>query len=203
MVPLSTPFETACRATFRTLLECFARPGTIGQLDAPPLASPAEPAWWTGIAFTVLDQTQGYALAHEGRWRTADDPLARWLTLRCHARLVPAAQAQLALFADAACAPLLAELPQGSLTFPEAGATAVVLVAHLDGTAPDAVTWQLRGPGIAGTRALAVDAAAAAWLAPLQASRAHYPCGIDVVLVDQGGRCAGLPRSTHITEGGA
>jgi alpha-D-ribose 1-methylphosphonate 5-triphosphate synthase subunit PhnH len=201
MVPMSTPFETACRATFRTLLACLARPGTLGQLTAPPLAAPA-PGWWTGIAFALLDQTQGVALAHAGRWRSADDPLVRWLTLRCHARHVPAPQAQLALLADPACAPLLDELPQGSLTYPEAGATAVVLVGTLACPAADATVWQLRGPGIAAHCDLALDAAAGAWLAPIQRSRAHYPRGIDVVLVDQAGRCAGLPRTTRITERG-
>jgi alpha-D-ribose 1-methylphosphonate 5-triphosphate synthase subunit PhnH len=83
-------------------------------------------------------------------------------------------------------------LKRGSLAYPDDSATLIVDVHE---GADD--TYRLTGPGIQHEMqcGLAFNEEIVAALAD---ANAHYPCGIDVLLVDAEGRITGLPRTTHI-----
>jgi phosphonate C-P lyase system protein PhnH len=90
----------------------------------------------------------------------------------------------------------LARVRQGTPHDPAAGATAIYEVAAV-GDGPVALT--LRGPGVGPEpRVLRVGGLAEDEIALFQQTRAGYPCGVDILLVDLDGRCAALPRSTAL-----
>lgn len=90
----------------------------------------------------------------------------------------------------------LADVRQGTLADPAAGATALYDVDAV-GSGPIAVV--LTGPGVGpAPRTLRLTGLAAEEIDLFQQTRAGYPCGVDVILVDPAGRCAALPRSTAL-----
>jgi alpha-D-ribose 1-methylphosphonate 5-triphosphate synthase subunit PhnH len=90
----------------------------------------------------------------------------------------------------------LARARQGSLLDPALGATAIYQVAAV-GAGPLALS--LSGPGVGSApRVLRLTGLAGEEVDLLQQSRARYPLGVDVVLIDGDGRCAALPRSTTL-----
>lgn len=169
---------------FRAVLDGFARPGTLvpaRQQDAVLMFLSA-----------VLDESVSLA-----------DPLglvgtdARRLLL---APTAPAAQARFVLLdgrrqPDAGFQPTL-----GTLESPELGATLVLTVDALSGapsTTDAAVALQLQGPGVLGTRVLAVSGLHHDWLAQRATWVAAYPLGVDIVLAAPDALVA-LPRTTRI-----
>jgi alpha-D-ribose 1-methylphosphonate 5-triphosphate synthase subunit PhnH len=90
----------------------------------------------------------------------------------------------------------LARVRRGSLYDPAAGATAIYELAAV-GAGP--VRLLLTGPGVgAEPRILRLTGLDPAEVGLFQATRAGYPCGVDLILVDPAGRCAALPRSTAL-----
>lgn len=184
MKPAEWWMPDAQQQAFRAVLDGFARPGTL---------VPAQP---TGAVLmflsAVLDESVSLA-----------DPLglvgtdARRLLL---APTAPATQARFVLFdgrrpAEAGFQPAL-----GTLESPELGATLVLSVDALSDaptTADAAVVLQLQGPGVPGTRVLAVNGLHPDWLARRTAWVAAYPLGVDIVLAAPGALVA-LPRTTRI-----
>ncbi len=90
----------------------------------------------------------------------------------------------------------LTDARQGTPLDPAAGATAIYELAAV-GAGPLALS--LTGPGVgAAPRLLRLTGLDSDEVELFQATRAHYPCGVDIILVDRNGRCAALPRSTTI-----
>jgi phosphonate C-P lyase system protein PhnH len=90
----------------------------------------------------------------------------------------------------------LGDARQGTPMDPAEGATAIYELPAV-GSGP--LVLSLTGPGIgAGERLLRLTGLADTEVELFQATRAHYPCGVDVILVDRDGRCAALPRSTTL-----
>ncbi|RRR71015.1 MAG: phosphonate C-P lyase system protein PhnH [Candidatus Viridilinea halotolerans] len=188
---------------FRVLLDCLARPGSIGTLPLPPqddglppLAATLRPNPYAVAAFlSLLDQTTSMAHAAEGLWLTAEHPLTRWIMLRSNAQIGPPAFADYVLLHDPASAGCLSELKQGSLTFPEQSCTAFLCVAQLDACG---ATWRLEGPGIANSGSVGLPGLTPNVLKGIMATRAHFPLGVDIFCIDATGACLGLPRTTRI-----
>lgn len=85
---------------------------------------------------------------------------------------------------------------RGTPLDPAAGATAVYAVTSL-GAGP--VSVSLTGPGVGpAPRVLSVTGLDPAEVELVQQTRADYPCGVDVVFVDETGQCAALPRSCTV-----
>jgi len=184
MKPSEWWMPDAQQQAFRAALDGFARPGTL------------VPAQQQGAVLmflsAVLDESVSLA-----------DPLglvgtdARRLLL---APTAPAAQARFVLLdgrrpPDAGFRPAL-----GTLESPELGATLVLMVdAVSDAPSPTdaAVVLQLQGPGVAGTRVLAVTGLHHCWLERRAAWVAAYPLGVDIVLATPDALVA-LPRTTRI-----
>jgi alpha-D-ribose 1-methylphosphonate 5-triphosphate synthase subunit PhnH len=183
----------AAQATFRTVMNAMARPGTVRYLigiAAPPPLSPTAAA----VALTLLDYETAFWLDAP---LAAAPEVARWISFHTGARLTadPAAAA-FAFVADAAAAPPFARFALGSPEYPDRSTTMVLQVEQL--TEGDGMV--LRGPGIAGSRRLAASPLPADFLARLADNRAQFPRGVDVLLA-AADAVAGLPRSLHVAGG--
>lgn len=166
---------------FRCVLQATARPGKLFTLP-PTEAAPPET-----LALALLDhEVTFYALGEE-----AGERLAR----ETGARLSPLPEADFALISGGDSDGAVLGLGRGTLERPETGATAVYAVEQL-GAGP--LTLGLSGPGISGERTLGVEGLSLGETEVIRESRADYPLGVDVYLVDRAGRVAGLPRSTRL-----
>ena len=184
MKPAEWWMPDAQQQAFRAMLDGFARPGTL---------VPAQPPGAVLMFLSaVLDESVSLA-----------DPLglvgtdARRLLL---APTAPEAQARFVLLdgrrpPDGGFQPTL-----GTLESPELSATLVLTVDALSDaltTADAAVLLQLQGPGVPGTRVLAVSGLHPDWLARRAAWVGAYPMGVDIVLAAPDAMAA-LPRTTRI-----
>ena len=162
------------QTVFRQLMRAFSFPGRIQTLTE-------------GEALT---QTLAALVDREA---TLADPqnLLDALTLqRLQARMTGPEHAQF-IVADGSVPPLF-EPCLGTLESPEGGATILLWVTALG----DGAQWQLMGPGIAATQALAINGLDPAWLEHRQAWNEGFPLGVDLILVDFKSVVA-LPRTTR------
>ena len=171
---------------FRAVLDGFARPGT-------QVAMPAQDAVLLFLS-TVVDES--VSLADPLKLLAAD---TRRLLM---APSAPVGEARFVLLdgrqtPDPAWQPAL-----GTLESPELGATLVLTVDDLHDAAPapasQSTVLQLQGPGIPGTRGLAVSGLHPGWLERRAHWVAAYPLGVDLVLAAPQALVA-LPRTTRIS----
>ena len=184
MKPAEWWMPDAQQQAFRAVLDGFARPGTLVPAQQPSAV--------LMFLSAVLDESVSLA-----------DPLglvgtdARRLLL---APTAPQAQARFVLLdgrrpPDAGFQPTL-----GTLESPELSATLVLTVDALSDastSADAAIALQLQGPGVPGTRVLAVSGLHPDWLARRAAWVGAYPMGVDIVLAAPDAMAA-LPRTTRI-----
>lgn len=164
------------QTVFRQLLRAFSFPGRVETL--------ADGNALTQTLATLVD-----------REATLADPqnLLDALTLkRLQAHMTAPELAQF-IVADGNLPPLF-EPSLGTLESPELGATILLTVAALGKGA----AWQLCGPGIAATQALAIAGLDPAWLAHRQVWNDGFPLGVDLILMDANSVVA-LPRTTLAT----
>lgn len=191
-------FEQYSTLTYRILLDCLSRPGTINRISPATMFSQYPNNTNTfalAACMTLLDQETVYTSARSGAWLTPTHSDHTWVQIRTNCRIDYASQAQFVVLHDAQSAHLLAELNQGSLTFPERSCTAFVVVDALSTMTPN---WSLSGPGIKSHTDIAVHTTCTI-MPHINATRQNYPHGIDVFLIDQHGNCVGLPRTTRIS----
>ncbi|RMD82643.1 MAG: phosphonate C-P lyase system protein PhnH [Chloroflexi bacterium] len=197
-----TPIERFNGLTFRVLLDCLARPGKVGHLppptfaDLPPLPDGTLPNV-TAVAagMSLLDQTVSFVHAAGEEWLPVDHPLTRWIALRTNARPAEPSTADFAFLHDPAGTALFGELAAGSLLYPERSCTVFLSVPAI---VLNGETLRLRGPGIATTTTVGLRGVAPTELAAIASRPSRFPLGIDLFLIDQQGRCLGLPRTTQI-----
>ncbi len=183
---------------FRVLLDAMSHPGRVLPLPAATLAAlQPPPGLGIGLAallLTVLDGETRVALL--GR---CDSEAARhWL--RFHTGVACSGDASgtsfAAVHADEVRAGLWSQLPRGTDTEPQLGATLLVQVPML----AEVAGWEslaLRGPGIADVQRLHVDGLPRSFWAERIALERDRPRGIELVLV-AGDRIAAIPRSTRV-----
>ena len=191
---------------FRSVLDAFARPGTVQSIELAP-GNPARPAALDAAleAATRLfvDQAVTFCVAD-----SETDATTAYLTSETHARRAPLRDADFVVVparADAQTArEAVAEAWRGTLTSPEKGATVLMGCARLaevpeDGQVaePAVHVVALRGPGVERENRFAVDRAD--WLRARDARGDEFPCGIEIVLVDPDGRVVAVPRSSRAT----
>ena len=191
---------------FRSVLDAFARPGTVQSIELAP-ANPARPAALDAAleAATRLfvDQAVTFCVAD-----SETDATTAYLTSETHARRAPLRDADFVVVparADAQTArEAVAEACRGTLTSPEKGATVLMGCARLaevpeDGQVaePAVHVVALRGPGVERENRFAVDRAD--WLRARDARGDEFPCGIEIVLVDPDCRVVAVPRSSRAT----
>jgi alpha-D-ribose 1-methylphosphonate 5-triphosphate synthase subunit PhnH len=181
----------AAQATFRTVMDAMARPGSVRRVAgvaAPPPLSPIAAA----IALTLVDYETPFWL--DARLAAAPE-VARFISFHTGARVTAdPAGAAFAFVAEPARAPPFARFAQGSAEYPDRSTTLVLQVAQL----AEGEGMVLRGPGIAGARRLAVSPLPADFLDQLSENRAGFPRGVDILLATDDA-VAGLPRSLYVT----
>ncbi len=185
MRPAAWGTPEAQQQAFRAVLDGFARPGTL-------VAAPADGAVLMFLS-AVLDESV-----------TLADPLDLLSADTRRLLLAPSATVDKARFVllDGRTPPAATLQPAlGTLESPELGATVVLAVDALhDPSQPGSgqtTILQLQGPGVPGTRALAVDGLHPGWLDRRAAWVAAYPMGVDIVLAAPHTLVA-LPRTTRV-----
>ncbi len=202
------------QATFRTLLDCMARPGEVARLC--PSADCAADAERVGLfpatlmlADMLLDSGTTFALAGESA-----DAATRFVAVRTHAARAAVDTAAYVVLPEAVrdkvAAGTIAVLTPGTLEEPHRGATAIVECSVLLGAdaagvrvgsasnARDKSFWRLSGPGIDGASVFSCDRADV--LGARAARMDEFPCGIDLIFVDGFGHIAAVPRSSSCEE---
>jgi alpha-D-ribose 1-methylphosphonate 5-triphosphate synthase subunit PhnH len=181
------------QAVFRVLLESLARPGRVLALPAVGGGLGTEAGRGVGPGIVPL------ALAVIGS-KVAVAGAPSWRARICRATgAEPAdlAEASLVAIYGAADAETVSRLRRGSAAVPEDGAKVGLACGVLTEGGPGETTVELSGPGVPGRTRLGVDGVGREVFDALRAANAMFPAGVDVWLVDERGRVAGLPRSAH------
>lgn len=179
------------QAVFKALMDGMARPGTIARLvpgvAPPPPLAPAAGA----IALTLCDQDTPVWLCAS----LARTQLPAWLSFHAGAPLCSErSDARFAFIATGAPIPGFDQFALGTQEYPDRSTTLVIEVEALDG-GPELVAT---GPGIDGKTSVAPRGLPALFPDLWAENRAHFPRGIDLVLV-AGNDCLCLPRTTRLT----
>lgn len=191
------------QAAFRALLDAMSRPGSVQRL---PVVPTSPPPGFNGNALTILrtlcDNRVTVGVASPAG---ADaEAWCEYVALNVGSPLAPSSDAGYVVFDGAALHPDFATLGLGDPEYPEHGATAIVQVRALGGEAgADALSLELSGPGVDGSRTLSVAGLHRDYLTARDRACSEYPLGIDMLLVGPAGRVTALPRSTTIQLAGA
>jgi len=176
------------QAAFRAVMQALAEPGRIvpaGALvgEASPLGPVAR-----AIAMSLLDFEVRYHLSPS--LAAADEDITFHTGSRLSDRADDAEFAFVDLTHDALD---LARYAQGSPEYPDRSTTIILKVESLAG----GPTLTIAGPGIPGTRKLAIPGLPADFIAQWAANAARAPLGVDLLFTTNEA-VLGLPRSTRI-----
>lgn len=179
------------QAVFRTLMDCMARPGTIGDIAAtvtPP--KPMTPAAGA-IALTLCDHDTTV-------WLTpalAASALPGWLAFNAGAVLAEERQnARFAFIEKGAMLPNFCLFAQGTQEYPDRSTTLVVEIEAFEGGRP----LVLKGPGIRMQEEIAPAGLPDMFPQFWAENRQKFPRGVDLIIV-AGDRIICLPRTTVIS----
>lgn len=179
------------QAVFRTLMDCMARPGTVGDIAAtvtPP--RPMTPAAGA-IALTLCDHDTTV-------WLTpalAASALPGWLAFNAGAVLAEERQnARFAFIEKGAMLPNFCLFAQGTQEYPDRSTTLVVEIEAFEGGRP----LVLKGPGIRTQEEIAPVGLPDMFPQFWAENRQKFPRGVDLILV-AGDRIICLPRTTVIS----
>jgi alpha-D-ribose 1-methylphosphonate 5-triphosphate synthase subunit PhnH len=184
---------------YRALLECTARPGSIGQLDDVALDVPPQLNRASAfLALALLSADTTFYIA-EG-----EESAVEFLRRETLARPAAAVQADFLFLPNTERIEDIDRARTGTLTFPEQGSTAVVQVEGLShAPIPGALRLTLAGPGIETHTVMFVSGATETLLEALQRRNAEFPLGIDAYLTCDSlsaGPCVlALPRTTRVS----
>ena len=173
------------QAVFRVLLESLARPGRVFQLPTQGDEGPGI----VPLALAVI----GSKVAITGS--------PEWQARICRATGAQPAgleAASLVAIYGKADAETITRLKRGEATAPEDGAKVGLACGALSAGRQGETTIELKGPGVPGRKTLGVDGVSREVFDALRAANAMFPAGVDVWLVDERGRVAGLPRSARL-----
>ncbi len=183
---------------YRILLDCTARPGTIGQLDDVGLVIPRQLNRASAfLALTLLSADSMFCLV-DGEQDAVE--FFRRETLAAPATVE---KADFVFLADPYRIEAIDCARTGALAFPEQGATVIMQVAGLSpAPMPNAIRLTLTGPGIETQTAVFVSGATESLFEALGKHNTEFPLGIDSYLTCDSlsaGPCVlALPRTTRI-----
>ncbi len=175
--------------TFRAVLNAFAHPGRIGDLERTP--NPAGPLCGASAAIllTLADGDAPVWLAP-----SFDQPAVRdFIRFHTGAEIVARREDAAIAVLSETDAGYLAGFPIGTDTYPDRSATLLIQVPSLDGSAPR--TW--RGPGIDGRIEVSVPGVPESFWDNRRADRESFPCGLDIVFATAS-RILAFPRGVAV-----
>ncbi len=194
---------------FRQLLTAMSEPGRVVAIPpwSPPDESPLVSAPLASIAMTLLDNHVTFATGGRGQkalaaalqtltWAKAAEPgnFADYVFIH-----EPSDPREIQSF--------LSPLFAGTLLNPDKGALITILLSRVQpldmvdyhgvsGTATRVLI--MSGPGIPGTRLVAVSGLGEDWIRGREELGRDYPMGVDLLLVDHEGNLVGVPRHTTL-----
>ncbi len=152
--------------------------------------------WVAGLLITLLDHETMLAV---GPFPDAE-ALEAFVRQRTSTGAAQSTQADFILaFADTIDSELPQRVKHGSLEYPDDGATIVIALQSLNQRSPGGLRLLLDGPGVPTKHELCVSGLPVEFFEARAEVVRHYPCGVDIMLVDAEGRLTALPRSTRIT----
>ena len=182
---------------FRTLLDAFARPGSIAEIPAT-IANRLP----SGVIPLLA------LLGHGSPFAVLGDPDSYWTKVIRHttgARPTDVAQASYIAIVGAAAMSDYSNISVGTPSRPDyaahvaIGFSGAIFEPTNNHTVSDAeVEVLLRGPGIAGERHLVIAHPGEALLNLLGARRDSGTLGFDIWILDERGRVIGIPRSCEL-----
>ena len=178
------------QATFKLLMDCMARPGTIGSIEArsnPP--APMRPGAGA-IALTLCDHDTPVHLSSV----MIEAGVQGWLAFQTGALITgERTEAAFAFFEQDAAIPPLSTFSTGTQEYPDRSTTVVLELPSLT----DGAELRLSGPGIDGETIIAPAGLPPHFADMWRENAALYPRGVDVVLVS-GRDMLCLPRTSII-----
>lgn len=183
---------------YRTLLQCTARPGTIGQLDDALVEVPPQLNRATALlALALFSADSTFFLAQ------CEEPALEFLRRETFARMVSAEEADFLICSGASCPDEIRRARTGSLAFPDQGSTVVAQVAAVSpAPIPGGFRLTLTGPGIEMETVVFVLGAGTELFEFLRERNAEFPLGVDTFLTCDSlsaGPCVlSLPRTTRV-----
>ena len=182
---------------FRSLLDCFAYPGSrksVQEQFKDLLIGVAVTPALQYLSLMLLDAETSFAVLGNQK-----SDAETWLSRLCYAKPSPVAQSLFVLVPaegnddQAILAKELANCHRGDLENPHTGATILFEVANLD----QGLSVELRGPGIKDSlrTTLAITKEV---LAVRKNLNREFPLGVDMVIIDALGRIVCLPRTTLV-----
>ena len=199
----ATPFDPvfATQATFRTVLDAMARPGTVREL---PVADPAAPLpetrYLTALLLTLLDHEVGFSVVPAAGAVADAARLTAYLVEMTGSRPSSVEEAGYVIALGSLPTGLPVRLKRGEPAYPDRGATLICLVPPLGDASAGGLAVSLAGPGVSPIHpvTLRLPGLTMTDLAAHAAANAEPPCGIDLILLDRAGHLACLPRSTRL-----
>lgn len=184
------------QSVFRSVMNALARPGSVQTIaDAVNAPSPLMPAS-AAVALALFDHDT--PIWFNERF-AAEPEIAAWLRFQTGAPLTnEASHATFALIHSGGALPDFETFAPGTLEYPDRSTTLVVQVDTLT----EGPALILSGPGICGTSSLRAGALPSDFIERMQANRALFPRGIDLLLVC-GHELVALPRSVYVAAGEA
>ncbi|MES2069653.1 MAG: phosphonate C-P lyase system protein PhnH [Pseudomonadota bacterium] len=180
------------QAVFRCVLKALSEPGLVIELPLAPPSPPPLHAATTALCLSLLDFETPVWLDQ----RAGSPAVAGYLRFHCGAPIVEQrAQAAFAVIADPQDGLNMSEFSQGELAYPDRSATLLLQVDSLS----DGEQRILRGPGIAGTRSIAIAGLPAGFEDGWRQNAAQFPLGVDIVFCC-GRQILGLPRSSQFSK---
>ncbi|WP_341675701.1 phosphonate C-P lyase system protein PhnH [Niveibacterium sp. SC-1] len=178
------------QASFRSVLHALAEPGRIAELPVK-LSAP----FGLGVArAAVLLALSDYDTPVHLAATLREGEAAAWLRFHSGCTLVETTdEAHFLVLDGLAQLPAAEALQLGSASYPDRSATLLVEVPELAEGGP----IRLSGPGIEHSRSISVGGWTGATTRFMQANRARFPLGVDLLLTC-GDRLMGLPRTVVV-----
>lgn len=177
---------------YRLTLDAMARPGKVNALPALRLNPPAGLSQAAAaVALTLLDSETGFCVL------PSDQAVKDYLMIHTGAAFYPLHSAEFIVISGRESNPQLGEVCCGTLLAPEKGATLIMMVDSLAGTA-GGTKLRLSGPGIKESSLLNISGLDQENLKIIAEMNQEYPLGIDVIYADNSGNVACVPRSSSL-----
>ncbi|OYU89896.1 MAG: phosphonate C-P lyase system protein PhnH [Bradyrhizobiaceae bacterium PARB1] len=181
----------AAQATFRTVMDAMARPGSVQLIRAVSGVPAPMMRGAAAIALTLFDQDTPVWLDAK---LAANDEVAKWIKFHTSAPvIVDSAASSFAVIADPISLPEFDRFALGSLEYPDRSTTIVLQVASLS----EGPAYELSGPGIDGVTTLRAAIGVPDLIDRLAENARRFPRGIDLLLVS-GESIVALPRTTRL-----
>jgi alpha-D-ribose 1-methylphosphonate 5-triphosphate synthase subunit PhnH len=185
----------SAQATFRSVMDAMARPGSVQRIAAAAGAPAAMMRGTAAIALTLFDHDTPLWLDPRMS-ETAD--VAKWLKFHTGAPVIADSSiCSFALIGEARALPALDRFAFGTNEYPNRSTTLILQVESLT----QGPALELRGPGIDGTAVLQAAIQPPDLFERLAINVALFPRGIDVVLVADDAIVA-IPRTTRLVAKG-